>query len=128
MAITSEIIGKLGGGDVETIPVNRLLKRGDGFQTLHTIIVDRPSLVAVTLTHDNTDSFGGTNGKAALVIRGASDAFYMGSYEVSAAAGKPLSIAASLTPGTWTIEAICNPGLGTSQYTAKTLTVATVQN
>ena len=127
MAITSEIIGKLGGGDIETISVNRLIKLGDGFQVLHTITVDKPSLVAATLTHDNTDSFSRSNGRAAVAFRGTGDVYYSCSYGVGAAAGKPLSIAAELSAGTWNIEAICNPGTDTTQYTVQTLTVATVK-
>ena len=127
MAITSEIIGKLGGGGVETISVNRLIKRVDDFQVLHTITVDKPSLVAATLTHDNTDSFSGFHGRAVLTFRGTGGVYYGGSYGVGAAAGKPISIAAELSAGTWDIEAACNSGTGTTQYTAQTLTVATVK-
>ena len=127
MAITSEIIGKLGGGDIETVAVNRLIKQGDSFHVLHTIAVDRPSLVAATLTHDNTDSFSMVNGRAALAFRSSDDVYYGASYGANAAKGKPLSVAAELSAGTWTIEATCNNGSGTSQYTAKTLTVATVE-
>src|SRR5699024_82342 len=127
MAITSEIIGKLGGGDIETVAVNRLIKQGESFQVLHTITVDRPSLVAATLTHDNTDSFSCVNGRAALTFRSAEDVYYGGSYGVPLAAGKPISIAAELSTGTWKIEAICNNGSGTSQYTAETLTITTVK-
>ena len=127
MAITSEIIGKLGGGDIETVAANRLIKRGEGFQVLHTITVDRPSLVAAALTHDNTDSFSGISGAAAVAIRGTNNTHYIGSYGISAAAGKPLSIAAEISAGTWTVEASCNSTGKTPEYTAQTLTVATVK-
>ena len=127
MTITSELIGKLGGSDIETVAVNRLIKQGESFQVLHTITVDKPSLVAATLTHDNTDAFSGVNARAGMTFRSAENVYYAGSYAVSAAAGKPISIAAELSAGTWAIEAICNNGSGTSQYTAKTLTVATVK-
>ena len=125
MAITSEIIGKLGGGDIETTSVNRLIKKGDGFQVLHTITVDKPSLVAATLTHDNTDSFDGVSGRAGVALRGANKVHYAGSYGVSQAAGNPLSIAAGLSAGTWTIEATYNPGTGRSEYTVETATIVT---
>ena len=130
MAITSEIIGKLGGAEVETISVNRLIKRGDPFSVMHTITVDKPSLVAATITHDNSNAFG-DHGTAAMAIRGTNNVHYTASYGVRASFGKPLSIAAEVSAGTWTIEAICNKFTNTenyvSEYTAETLTVATVE-
>ena len=126
MAITSEIIGKLGGGEVDIVEVNKPINNSDGFQDLHTITVDKPSLVAATLTHDNTNSFGGTSGRAALAIVGAAEGpYYAASYGVGGAAGKPLSVAARLDAGTFTIQAISNNRL--ADYTAQTLTVATIK-
>ena len=126
MAITSEIIGKLGGGEVDIVEVNKPINNSDGFQILHTITVDKPSLVAATLTHDNTDSFGSTHGRAALAIVGAAEGpYYASSYGVGGAAGKPLSVAARLDAGTFTIQAISNNRL--ADYTAQTLTVATIK-
>ena len=126
MAITSEIIGKLGGGEVDIVEVNKPINNSDGFQILHTITVDKPSLVAATLTHDNTDSFGSTHGSAALAIVGAAEGpYYSASYGVGSAAGKPLSVAARLDAGTFTIQAISNNRF--ADYTAQTLTVATLK-
>ena len=126
MAITSEIIGKLGGGEVDIVEVNKPINYRDGFQILHTITVDKPSLVAATLTHDNTDSFGSTHGRAALAIAGAAEGpYYAASYGVGGAAGKPLSVAARLDAGTFTIQAVSNNR--SVDYTAQTLTVATVK-
>ena len=126
MAITSEIIGKLGGGEVDIVEVNKPINNSDGFQILHTITVDKPSLVAATLTHDNTNSFGSTHGRAALAIVGAAEGpYYAASYGVGGAAGKPLSVAARLDAGTFTIQAISNNL--SANYTAETLTVATVK-
>ncbi len=119
MAITSEIIGKLGGGEVDIVEVNKRIKDGDGFQVLHTITVDKPSLVAATLTHDNTNSFAFRHGKAALAITGAAEGtHYAANYGKEAAAGKPLSIAAVLDAGTFSIKAASN-SLSTN-YTAQT--------
>ena len=130
MAITSEIIGKLGGGDVETISVNRLIKRGDPFYVMHTITVDKPSLVAATITHDNSTGFG-DHGTAAMAIRGTNNVHYTASYGVRSAFGKPLSIAAEVSAGTWTIEVACNAlpdhKVYVTEFTAETLTVATVK-
>ena len=126
MAITSELIGKIGGGEVDIVEVNKPIKNRDGFQILHTITVDKPSLVAATLTHDNTDSFGSSHGRAALAIAGAAEgSYYAASYGVGGAAGKPLSVAARLDAGTFTIQAISNNRF--ANYTAQTLTVATIK-
>ena len=126
MAITSEIIGKLGGGEIDIVEVNKPINSSDGFQILHTITVDKPSLVAATLTHDNTDSFGSTHGRVALAIVGAAEGpYYAASYGVGGAAGKPLSVAARLDAGTFTIQAISNNRL--ADYTAQTLTVAIIK-
>ena len=127
MAITSEIIGKLGGGDIETVPVNRLIKKSDGWTALHTITVDKPSLMAVTLTHDNTNSFGATYGGAVIAITGVVDSHYTSSYPAGSTAGQPLSVACEISAGTWTIYALCRGGTGMTEYTAETLTVATIK-
>ena len=126
MAITSELIGKIGGGEVDIVEVNKPIKNRDGFQILHTITVDKPSLVAATLTHDNTDSFGSAHGRAAMAIAGAAEgSYYAASYGVGGAAGKPLSVAARLDAGTFTIQAVSNNRF--ADYTAQTLTVATIK-
>ena len=124
MAITTEIIGKLGGGEVDIVEVNKPINYRDGFQDLHTITVDKPSLVAATLTHDNTNSFSGTSGRAAMAIIGVTEGpYYAASYGAGSAAGKPLSVAARLDAGTFTIQAVSNSRV--ADYTAQTLTVAT---
>ena len=126
MAITSEIIGKLGGGEVDIVEVNKPINKSDGFQILHTITVDKPSLVAATLTHDNTDSFGSTHGRAAMAIAGAAEgSYYAANYGVGGAAGNPLSVAARLDAGTFTIQAVSN--YRSADYTAQTLTICTVK-
>ena len=127
MAIASEIIGKLGGGDIETVPVNRLIKKSDGWTALHTITVDKPSLMAVTLTHDNTNSFGATYGGAAIAITGGVNSHYSSNYPTGSTAGQPLSVTGEISAGTWTIYALCRGGAGMTEYTAETVTVATVK-
>ena len=47
MAITSEIIGKLGGGDVETVPVGEFTGTD---LVIHSFTLDKPSVVSATLT------------------------------------------------------------------------------
>ena len=127
MAITSELIGKLGGGDIETVPVNRLIKQSDGWTALHTITVGKPSLMAVTLTHDNTDAFGATYGGAVISIIGSVNRHYAANYPAASNAGRPLSVAAEISAGTCTIYALCRGGTDMTEYTAETLTVATVK-
>ena len=127
MSITTEIIGKLGGADIETVPVNRLIKKSDGWAELHTITVDKPSLIAVTLTHDNTNSFGATYGGAVIAITGGVNGHYTSNYPAGSNTGRPLSVAGEISAGTWTIYALCRGGTGMTEYAAETLTVATVK-
>ena len=47
MAITSEIIGKLGGADVETIPVGQFSGTD---HVIHSFTLDKPSVVSAALT------------------------------------------------------------------------------
>src|SRR5699024_2272451 len=47
MAITSEIIGKLGGGEVETVPVGQFT---DTDLVIHSFTLDKPSVVSAALT------------------------------------------------------------------------------
>ena len=47
MAITSEIIGKLGGGDVETVPVGQFTGAD---HIIHSFTLDKPSVVSAALT------------------------------------------------------------------------------
>ena len=47
MAITSEIIGKLGGGDVETVPVGQITGTD---LVIHSFTLDKPSIVSASLT------------------------------------------------------------------------------
>ena len=47
MAITSEIIGKLGGGDVETVPVGQFTGTD---LVIYSFTLDKPSVVSAALT------------------------------------------------------------------------------
>ena len=55
MAITSEIIGKLGGGEVETIPVGQFT---DTDHVIHSFTLDKTSVVSAALTgiHEQENS------------------------------------------------------------------------
>ena len=57
MAITTEIIGKLGGGDIETIPVGEFTGTD---LVIHTFTLDKPSIVSAALTGLH-ETEGGTN-------------------------------------------------------------------
>ena len=127
MAITSEIIGKLGGANIETITVNQLIKKGEGFKTLHSFTTDRPSLVTVIVTHDNTDSFGATMGDGTISLGGPGFVHYNSSYIHSTASGKPLTVAAeAVEAGSWNVSAACVYGKNISSYTVKTVTICIV--
>ena len=125
MAITSELIGKLGGADIQTVELNIPIKSGKGFQTLHTIQIDKPSFVAVSLTHDNTNSFKGTSGRAAICLTGEEEIFYGANYGVSSAAGNPLGVTATLDAGAWQVKATSN--VSSANYIAQTLTICTAE-
>ena len=125
MAITSELIGKLGGADIQTVELNIPIKSGNGFQTLHTIQIDKPSFVAVSLTHDDTNSFKGTSGRAAICLIGEGGVFYGANYGVSTAAGNPLGVTATLDAGAWQVKAISN--VSSANYIAQTLTICTAE-
>ena len=47
MAITSKIIGKLGGGDIETVPVGQFTGAD---HVIHSFTLDKPSVVSAALT------------------------------------------------------------------------------
>ena len=57
MAITTEIIGKLGGGDVETVPVGEFTGTD---LVIHSFTLDNPSVVSAALTGFH-ETEGGTN-------------------------------------------------------------------
>ena len=129
MAITSELLGKLGGADVRTVELNIPIENGNGFIDLHTFTIDKPSLVSATLTHDNTDSFRGSSGNAALAITWHDGAAYQvvaygASYGVSTAQGKPLCVNTLIGSSELTVRAVSNSR--SANYIAQTLTLAII--
>lgn len=124
MAITSELLGKIGGADVRTVEINAPIESGKGFIDLHTVTIDKPSLVSATLTHDNTDSFGGTSGRAALAITWPDGFAYGASYGASTAQGNPLSVNTLISSGETTVKAVSNAS--SANYIAQTLTLAII--
>lgn len=124
MAITSELLGKIGGADVRTVEINAPIESGKGFIDLHTVTIDKPSLVSATLTHDNTDSFRGTSGRAALSITWPDGVAYGANYGVSTAQGNPLSVNTLISSGEMTVKAVSNAS--SANYIAQTLTLAII--
>ena len=124
MAITSELIGKLGGADVRTVELNIPIENGKGFIDLHTFTIDKPSLVSATLTHDNTNSFRGSSGNAALAITWPDGLAYGANYGVSTAQGKPLCANTLIGSGELTVRAVSNSR--SANYIAQTLTLAII--
>ena len=47
MAITTQLVGRLGGGDIKTVPVGSFTATG---KTVHTVVLNRPSIVSANLT------------------------------------------------------------------------------
>lgn len=124
MAITSELLGKIGGADVRTVEINAPIESGKGFIDLHTVTIDKPSLVSATLTHDNTDSFRGTSGRAALSITWPDGVAYGANYGVSPAQGNPLFVNTLISSGEMTVRAVSN--VSSANYIAQTLTLAII--
>ena len=124
MAITSEIIGKLGGADVRTVELNVPIENGKGFIDLHTVTIDKPSLVSATLTHDNTNSFKGSSGNAVLAIVWPDGVAYGANYGVNGAAGNPLFVNTLIGSSEMTVRAVSN--LRFANYIAQTLTLVII--
>ena len=123
MAITSELLGKLGGADIQTVELNIPVESGKGFVDLHTVTIDKPSLVSATLTHDNTDSFRGS-GNAAVSITWPDGVAYGASYGVSSAQGNPLFVNTLVGSSELTVRAVSNSR--SANYIAQTLTLAII--
>ena len=47
MAITTQLVGRLGGGDIKTVPVGSFTGTD---KTIHTVVLNRPSIVSANLT------------------------------------------------------------------------------
>ena len=124
MAITSELIGKLGGADIQTVELNIPIESGKGFIDLHTFTIDKPSLVSATLTHDNTNSFRASSGNAVLSITWPDGVAYGANYGVSSAQGNPLFVNTLVGSSELTVRAVSNSR--SANYIAQTLTLAII--
>ena len=137
MAITSEIIGKLGGGDIETVPVGQFSGTD---HVIHSFTLDKPSVVSAALTGLNEDGkarwgppapsievrppSGGVWGETRF---GASLMAYSSSSSVPPEAqtgnARFLSISAALPPGDY--EIVINTQNRSRTYTVETATIVT---
>ena len=139
MAITSEIIGKLGGGEVETVPVGQF---SDTDLVIYSFTLDKQSVVSAALTglHElegRTTSWGApaptievrppVGGAWGETRFGASLMAYPsyngGSSEWLTGNARYLSISAVLPPGDY--EIVINTQGRSRTYTADTATIVT---
>ena len=139
MAITSEIIGKLGGGDVETVPVGQFSGTD---HVIHSFTLDKPSIVSAALTgiqeqEGNTQRWGAPapsievrppSGGTWGVTRFNTSLMYHSS-TVNVPPGSQsgnarfLSISAVLPPGNYKI--VINTQSSSRTYTVETATIVT---
>ena len=139
MAITSELIGKLGGGDIETVPVGQFSGTD---HVIHSFTLDKPSVVSVALTGLNElegktirwgtpapsievrppvgGVWGETQFNASLMTYPSSPDYPPGALAGNA---RYLSISAVLPPGDY--EIVINTQGETRTYTVDTATIVT---
>ena len=137
MAITSEIIGKLGGGDVETVPVGEFTGTD---HVIHSFTLDKPSIVSAALTGLNEDGtarwgppapsievrspgggvWGETRFGASLMVHSSTSNVPPESQTGNA---RFLSISAVLPPGGY--EIVINTQSRSRTYTVETATIVT---
>ena len=139
MAITSEIIGKLGGGDIETIPVGQFTGTD---HVIHSFTLDKPSVVSAALTgiaeQAGTDLrwgapaptievrppvggvWGETRFSASLMVYSETTNVPPGALTGNA---RYLSISAVLPPGGY--EVVINSQRSSRTYTVETATIVT---
>ena len=139
MAITSEIIGKLGGADVETIPVGQFSGTD---HVIHSFTLDKPSVVSAALTGiEEMVGFTGRWGPPAPSIEvrppgggvwgetrfGASLMVHSEAIDVPPESrpenARYLSISAVLPPGGY--EIVINAQKESRTYTVETATIVT---
>ena len=139
MAITSEIIGKLGGGDVETVPVGQFTGTD---LAIYSLTLDKTSVVSAALTgiEEMLDNLGRWGAPAPTIeVRppvggvwgetrfGASLMTYPSytgdSPESESRNARYLSISAVLPPGDY--EIVINTQKSSRTYTVDTATIVT---
>ena len=139
MAITSEIIGKLGGGDIETVPVGKFSGTD---HVIHSFTLDKPSVVSAALTGSEEQIgitgrwgppapsievrppsggvWGETRFGASLMVHSSASGAAPESQSQNA---RYLSISAVLPPGDY--EVVVNTQKSTRTYTVDTATIVT---
>ena len=137
MAITSEIIGKLGGGDIETVPVGQFTGTD---LVIYSFTLEKPSVVSAALTGLNEDGtlrwgppapsievrppsggvWGETRFGASLMVHSSTSGLPSESQTKNA---RFLSISAALPPGGY--EIVINTQSRSRTYTVETATIVT---
>lgn len=137
LAITSEVIGKLGGGDVKEVPVGQF---SDSDHVIHSFTLDKPSVVSATLTGLNEDGrgrwappapsievrppsgglWGETRFGASLMVHSSTSSVPPESHTENA---RYLSISTVLPPGDY--EIVINTQGSSRTYTVDTATIVT---
>ena len=137
MAITSEIIGKLGGGDIETVPVGQFSGTD---HVIHSFTLDKPSVVSAALTGLNEEGkarwgppapsievrppsggvWGETRFGTSLMVHSSTSNVPPESQTENA---RFLSISAVLPPGGY--EIVINTQSSSRTYTVETATIVT---
>ena len=135
MAITSEIIGKLGGGDVETVPVGKFTGTD---LVIHSFTLDKSSVVSAALTGlretEGSTSYWKTPAPSIEVRPPGGGVFGETRFSASLLASSSLSEAATGNARYLSISAVLPPGdyeiainaRGSSRtYTVDTATIVT---
>ena len=137
MAITAQLIGSLGGGDVETVPVGQFVNTD---KVIHSFTLDKPSVVSAALTGLNEDGttpwgapapsievrppsggvWGETRFGASLMVHSSTSGAPPESQTENA---RYLSISAVLPPGSY--EIVVNTQRSSRTYTVETATIVT---
>ena len=114
MAITSEIIGKLGGGDVETIPVEAVNSGGRGDTILHTVHVPDGESWLIAAIGDMSPAATGASSAPDLMV---------GDIKTNRYNTQNRMTVAGIHTGTVDVKMVKNSGSGTDSFTGHVYTV-----
>ena len=114
MAITSEIIGKLGGADVEVIPVSAANSGGRGDTILHTVNVPDGESWLIAAIGDMSPS---------STVSSASPDLAIGDIKTNRYATQNRMTVAGVHTGTVDVKMVKNSASGTDSFTGHVYTV-----
>jgi len=114
MAITSEIIGKLGGADIETVPVSATNGGGRGDTMLHTVHVPAGESWLIAVIGDMSPASTTSSGAPDLMI---------GDIKTSRANTQDRMTVAGVHTGTVDVKMVKNNAGGTDSFTGHVYTV-----